>query len=127
MLADIPNELIIHILDIVLKETSFKKICQLMRTCKQWKKLIPIVIKDEISKNFTSGWMIEDISLHNIDSRAFSHKFGLKSGLSFLDYSPSLNTFYFMRVISKRDIGFVSSSSHAKYYLYLYYSIYNFQ
>ncbi|CAG8580539.1 12929_t:CDS:2 [Acaulospora morrowiae] len=58
MVRNFPNELLINTLGYVLRESTFKELTELRKTCKKWNELIPIVMKDEISRNYQDGWKI---------------------------------------------------------------------
>ncbi|RHZ87072.1 hypothetical protein Glove_40g66 [Diversispora epigaea] len=55
-----PNEIMLIIFETLLRiESNFPKIFLLRRTCKQWNKLIPVVINDAFTHMFSGNWVIE--------------------------------------------------------------------
>ncbi|CAG8453185.1 7104_t:CDS:2 [Acaulospora morrowiae] len=59
MSKHLPNELVVDILQNVLRSSSFKYFVKLRIICKKWNKLIPIIINEKISRKYKNGWKIK--------------------------------------------------------------------
>ncbi|CAG8668125.1 5625_t:CDS:2 [Cetraspora pellucida] len=50
-MANLPNELILRVLQEVLHETGFQALYKIRATCRKWKQLVPIIMIDELLRN----------------------------------------------------------------------------
>ncbi|CAG8548068.1 15627_t:CDS:2 [Acaulospora morrowiae] len=68
MASKLPNELVIEIFRNVMERSrycnKYKNLFQLRSVCKQWNRLVPVVAKEEISKDGTRGWCIKVWTSH---------------------------------------------------------------
>ncbi|CAG8670170.1 13408_t:CDS:2, partial [Acaulospora morrowiae] len=58
MLDKLSNKLLINIFKAMIKESSFRRMTQLRRTCKKWNELILVVIRDHVSENHKVDWFL---------------------------------------------------------------------